>query len=339
VLPGVGLGPCTQPNVLMQKIKKFIFRLRIEEFIALLFFLPMTYFTFKAYFFFSSQGHIPNYIKGDMQRFIVTLIVAVVFIYIIRKKPGWKIIRDGLPFGFCIAIYSNLHDTIHFANPNDIHDYLIKIDQFLFGVQPSVWAEKFINPVATDVATFFYVLFFLWAPLLALLLYLKGDRIKFRYTMVGVILAFYIGYFGYVLFPAAPPRLVLASMFTQTLHGIPFLDEIRNSITILPSSSRGAFPSLHAGATLVALFFAWKYLRWYFWLVLPFTIGLILSTIYLRHHYVIDLIAGWGLAHLAVWLGPRAENFWSSRQSKYISAKPPEAMPTSIKPEIVSAKK
>ncbi len=301
----------------MEKLKKIIFKLRIEEFIAILFFLPMTYFTFKAYFFFSSQGHIPNHIKGDLQRFVITIIVAIIFIYIIRKKPGWKVIRDGLPFGFCIAIYSNLHDTIHFVNPHDIHDYLIKIDQFLFGVQPSVWAEKFIHPVATDIATFFYVLFFLWAPLLALLLYLKGDRIKFRYTMVGVILAFYIGYFGYVLFPAAPPRLVLASLFTKTLHGLPFLDELRDSILVLPSSNRGAFPSLHAAATLVALFFAWKYLRWYFWFVLPFTIGLILSTIYLRHHYVIDLIAGWGLAHLTVWLGPKLENFWSRQQLKY----------------------
>ncbi len=320
----------------MVKIKPLIFKLRVEEFIAILFFLPMTYFTLKAYFFFSAQGHIPNYIKGDLQRFILTILVALIFIYIIRKKPDWKIIRDSLPFGLCIAIYSNLHDTIHFANPHDIHNFLIKIDQFLFGAQPCVWAEKFIHPVLTDIATFFYVLFFLWAPLLALILYLKGDRIKFRYTMVGVILAFYIGYLGYVLFPAAPPRLVLASMFSKTLHGLPFLDEIRNSILVLPSSSRGAFPSLHAGATLVALFFAWKYLRWYFWFVLPFTIGLILSTIYLRHHYVIDLIAGWGLAHLTVWLGPKLENFWTRQQLKFT---PVESSPRPVGVELASLPK
>ncbi|MGH7889407.1 MAG: hypothetical protein ACRENF_02520, partial [Thermodesulfobacteriota bacterium] len=53
----------------------------------------------------------------------------------------------------------------------------------------------------------------------------------------------------------------------------------------------------------------------------PFTIGLILSTIYLRQHYVIDLIAGWGLAHLAVWLGPKFENFWTKQQLKYASIK------------------
>jgi membrane-associated phospholipid phosphatase len=298
------------------KISSVIFRFRVEEFIPILFFLPMTYFTFKAYFFFRGQGHVPNAIEGGVARWIVTILVFFAFLAVIKLKPQWRLIRDGLPFGFCIAIYTNLHDTIHFANPHDVHNTLIKIDQFLFGAQPCVWSEKFITPFWTDFFTFFYVLFFVWAPLLALILYLKNDRVKFRYTMVGVILAFYIGYLGYVLFPAAPPRIVLAEYFTKTLHGLPFLDQVRNSIDVFPSTSRGAFPSLHAGATLVALFFAWKYLRWYFWLVLPFAIGLITSTIYLRHHYVIDLIAGLALAYLAVWLGPRVERGWTKLQDK-----------------------
>src|SRR4030067_658727 len=174
------------------KIRNLLFRLRVEEFIALLFFLPMTYFTFKAYFFFKAQGHIPNTIEGGLARWIITILVCFLFLLVMKFKPNWKIIRDGLPFGFCIAIYTNLHDTIHFANPHDVHNTLIKIDQFLFGAQPCVWAEKFVAPILTDFFTFFYVLFFFWAPLLALILYLKNDREKFRYTMVGVILAFYV---------------------------------------------------------------------------------------------------------------------------------------------------
>ena len=299
------------------KTRSAIFRLRVEEFLAFLFFLPMSYFTFKAYFFFKSQGHIPNAIQGGVARWIITILVFFLFLAVIKFKPEWKIIRDGLPFGFCIAIYTNLHDTIHFANPHDIHGTLIKIDNLLFGVQPCVWAEQFVHPVLTDFFTFFYVLYFLWAPLLAFILYLKDERMKFRYTLVGVILAYYIGYLGYVLFPAASPHVVLASHFTKTLQGLPFLDQVRNSIEVVTSTSRDAFPSLHTGAILVALFFAWRYVRWYFWLVLPFALGMILSTIYLRQHYLIDLIAGWVLAHLAVWLGPKVERGWARLQNSY----------------------
>jgi membrane-associated phospholipid phosphatase len=39
-------------------------------------------------------------------------------------------------------------------------------------------------------------------------------------------------------------------------------------------------------------------------------IMLVLSTIYLRHHYVIDLIAGLFLAIFAFWIGPKLEDWW-----------------------------
>src|SRR3990172_3194020 len=121
---------------MFSKVRGLVLRLRVEEFIAFLFFLPMTYFTFKAYFFFKAQGHIPNTIEGGLARWIVTIIVFLLFLLVIKFKPQWKIIRYGLPFGFCIAIYTNLHDTIHFANPHDIHHTLVKMDAFLFGTHP-----------------------------------------------------------------------------------------------------------------------------------------------------------------------------------------------------------
>lgn len=40
--------------------------------------------------------------------------------------------------------------------------------------------------------------------------------------------------------------------------------------------------------------------------------GLWASTTYLRHHYAVDLIAGWLLAPLAIWLGPRLDE-WRAR--------------------------
>ena len=64
--------------------------------------------------------------------------------------------------------------------------------------------------------------------------------------------------------------------------------------------SRAAFPSLHAAVSLVALVYAWRYVRAWFWVLLPFCLGLWVSTIYLRHHYVVDLLAGWVLAPVAI---------------------------------------
>ena len=38
---------------------------------------------------------------------------------------------------------------------------------------------------------------------------------------------------------------------------------------------------------------------------------------YLRHHYVVDLIAGWMLAPAAMWLAPRVDAWWARRQRAY----------------------
>ena len=52
------------------------------------------------------------------------------------------------------------------------------------------------------------------------------------------------------------------------------------------------------------------------WLMLPrgtprgTAFGLLLSTVYLRHHYVVDLIAGACLVPWILWLQPRVTRWW-----------------------------
>lgn len=281
-------------------------KLRFEEFLALVFFTPMVYITFKAYFYLDAIGKLSRRYEGGIWRIIITVLVFIIFIKFLKR---WKFLRDWLPFAFCIAIYTNLHDTIQFVNANDIHFTLIAIDQWLFGCQPCVWTEQFITPWLTDLFTFFYSIFFVHGPLVALVLYWRGKRVEFRFTMLSIILGFYMGYILYIIFPAAPPRYVLRHMFTIKLSGA-ILESTRQIINVAAHQSRGAFPSLHCAGTTIALVSAWRYERWLFWAMLPFSIGLILGTIYLRHHYVIDLIAGLALAPVALWVGHHADCWW-----------------------------
>jgi membrane-associated phospholipid phosphatase len=161
------------------------------------------------------------------------------------------------------------------------------------------------------------MIFFLFAPLVAAVLLLQKRRAEFRQTLVTVILCFYCGYFLYVLFPAAPPRIVLKPLFYVTFEGTPIFNVESSIMGLLPNDSRCAFPSLHAAVTLLSLIFAWKYTKLTFWIMLPFCLGLFLSTVYLRHHYVIDLIAGWGLGIVAYFLIPRFDSWWRARMELY----------------------
>lgn len=304
-----------RPLISRQAWYRWIFRLRIEEFLALIFFGPMVFFTAEAYSFFRGRGAVPNVFVGDVERVAVVVVAVGAAIAVVKIRPDWTFLRDSLPFAYCLAIYTNLHDTIHFVNPHDIHRYLIAADQWLFGVQPSVWAERFIHPALTEIFSFCYMIFFLFAPVVALTLYLMDKKSQFRETLVSVILCFYTGYILYVIFPAAPPRIMLKHLYTLHFDGTPIADVTLRMVNLLPSDSRAAFPSLHAAVTLLSLLFAFKYVRKLFWVMLPFCTGLILSTIYLRHHYVVDLLAGFVLGILAFVFGPRIDAWWRSMRT------------------------
>jgi membrane-associated phospholipid phosphatase len=106
-------------------------------------------------------------------------------------------------------------------------------------------------------------------------------------------------------------------LYTVDFSGTPLASIANQVINVLPRESRCAFPSLHSAVTLLALIFAWKYTRITFWLILPFCLGLFISTIYLRHHYVIDIFAGWALAIPVFIFIPRFDRWWQKQMIRF----------------------
>jgi membrane-associated phospholipid phosphatase len=118
-----------------------------------------------------------------------------------------------------------------------------------------------------------------------------------------------------VLLPAAPPRMYYASLglFQVTLSGGPITNFQEYLIGMMPNhAARAAFPSLHSAVSCLSLYYAWKYCRWYFPILLVFVLVLLASTVYLRHHWVVDLLAGTCLVPWTLWLAPRYERWWKA---------------------------
>jgi membrane-associated phospholipid phosphatase len=300
-------------------VKRLVFRLRPEEAVALAFVLPTTWLTVQAYLYARAQGVLgPRYPGGVVRLGVVVLLLALLALALRRwpSSPAVRALRETVPLLACFLIYTNLHDTIGFVNPNDVHHWLVGLDEAIFGVQPCVWAERFITPARTEVMQFLYLNFFWIAPSTSVLLLVRRRFPEFRAATLGILTCFFMGYALYVLFPAAPPRLVLVYEFTKSLRGYPvgFSNLSAQAFSLLPVDSRAAFPSLHTAASTVALVYAWRHLRAWFWVLLPFVVGLWASTIYLRHHYFVDLVAGWLLAPAAVWVAPRVDGWWARRQ-------------------------
>jgi membrane-associated phospholipid phosphatase len=302
-------------------LARLLFRLRPEEAIALAFLVPTTYLTVAANLYAREAGVLGARHPGGVVRLGVAVAALLLLALLLKLRPRSPVargMREIVPFVACILIYTNLHDTIGFVNPHDVHHWLAAFDQVIFGVQPCVWAEQFITPGRTEVMQFFYLNFFWIGPSTALILLAQRRWTEWRAALMGVLVCFYLGYALYVVFPAAPPRLVLVYEFKKNLSGYPslFSSLSAQAFSLLPVDSRAAFPSLHAAVSTVALIYAWRYARAWFWGLLPFVLGLWASTIYLRHHYAVDLLAGWLLAPAAVWLAPRLDRFWAQRQMR-----------------------
>jgi membrane-associated phospholipid phosphatase len=273
------------------------------------------------------EGPAADY-PGSFVRLLFLVVSAAAFLLLLRYRPDWELLRDAMPFVFCANVYASLHDLIRFFGAPDITAALAWWDQALFGgVQPTVWAEQFIHPFLTDFFTVCYWLFYVCAPLLGLFLLVKGDRRGFRYTMVTVVLCLYLGYLGYVAFPASAPRLWMPDAYSIPLKGNTILDFTRSATAAVPLTAKGAFPSLHCAVALLGLLLAWRHLRWFFWVQLPFAVGLILGTVYLRHHWVVDILAGFAVTLFAFWAGPRLEDRWHSRPAMSASRSTSEREP------------
>jgi membrane-associated phospholipid phosphatase len=190
---------------------------------------------------------------------------------------------------------------------------LKRIDDMLFlGSNPNVLLDRIQMPVLTEYLQIIYALYYFMPLVLFLcLLRSRGFRALERFQ-AAVLLSLLLSYIGYFLVPATSP--------SRNIHGLypwpPYEEEIRTGVSSLPglwsadairrtlyeaeAIQHDCFPSGHAAMALVVLLMARRFHSgaWRFLLV-P-VLSLILSTVYLRQHYVIDVVAGIGLAFLSI---------------------------------------
>lgn len=176
-------------------------------------------------------------------------------------------------------------------------DSLLAIDRFLCGTSPNVWAERFVAPVLTELMSLCY---FFFMPLLffSLVRYFFRRRELLDPFYRGLFVVYGIGFLGYLCVPAAGPYLAHPELFSVPLIGGP-ATALVDTMVRLGSNRVDVFPSLHCAVSAYILGFAHRHHRREFrWLLLP-VLGLWLSTLYLRYHYLVDVICGFALA----WLG------------------------------------
>jgi len=214
------------------------------------------------------------------------------------------------PVLFVVLIYESLGNLIQYLQP-DVDPRLIQIDFFIFGVHPTLWMEQWIVPWFTDIMSLAYLSYYFIPIVLIVVLYMKDRTAEFDQALFVLGFGYYISFIGYILFPAIGPRYAMTHLYSVPLEGSFITDFIRDTLNALEHNKRDCMPSGHTQIVLMVLFLAYRYQKFLFYLFLPIISALILSTVYLRYHYVIDLFAGVSLAIGCVIVGPRLFGWWN----------------------------
>jgi membrane-associated phospholipid phosphatase len=202
-------------------------------------------------------------------------------------------------------IFNSLGALIAGIHPTTFDTQLIAIDHAIFGVHPTVWLERLISPLLTGLLQLAYISYYFIPLSLGVVLIAKGRFGEFEEVLFGILLCFYLSYIGYLLVPAIGPRFTLSHLQSGGLQGSPFIETIQDTLNALEKNKTDAFPSGHTAVSLMCLYYAWKEReKKLFAVLIPVVTGLLISTVYLRYHYVIDVIAGIALTVLTIALAP-----------------------------------
>lgn len=236
-----------------------------------------------------------------------------------RVRSG--VYRLALTFAV-VENYLMLRDVLPIVRPDSVDAALYRIDLALFGVEPALWLERWNTRPVVEYFSFFYYSYF-GICLLYLLLaiyFTRPSRATVEFA-IGTVLVYCVGQIGYMAVPAYGPVKALASSYAGPIDGGFFWGCVSRAVEA-GGAMKDVFPSLHtAGPAWFALhaFARSETDRRYLplaWGTAFFSVNIIFSTMFLRWHYAIDVVAGLALALGASFAARRLARWEEARRRR-----------------------
>ncbi|MFY8162388.1 MAG: phosphatase PAP2 family protein [Candidatus Kapaibacteriota bacterium] len=229
------------------------------------------------------------------------------------------------------VVYSQIHIFIPIVNPHDYDTLLIEVDRALFGMDITKVLYNIANPVLTEFLQFCYMLHFFLPIIIGIDLILTDKRKDLAAYANLIAFGFYFSYIMYFFLPAIGPRFTLHDFnsINTELPGLWLTNFFRDAVNaggaIPPGTpnpeiavNRDCMPSGHTMIALMNIILAFRYKVRMRYVVLVLGSGLIFSTLYMRYHYLIDVIAGIASAMVVFWIEPKVRNWFKNKGYKQI---------------------
>jgi hypothetical protein len=242
------------------------------------------------------------------------------------------LVRGGLlkdnfiaPLAYRLAVYGTvqisyfeLRELLPVVNPNSLDKALSAIDEQVLHFAPSLYMDRFVTPTTTEWFAFFYFGYFalLASHVLPMVFFSRRSDLVAPFAL-GMIFVYATAHTLYMVVPGYGPVRFLADRYQHELPPGVWLNAVLNAVQS-GGAQKDIFPSLHtAGPVFLSLFsyhhrdkLPFKY-TWPF--VSFFSANIVIATMFLRWHYLIDVLAGLTLSvtgfYVSAWASRREVQF------------------------------
>ena len=239
---------------------------------------------------------------------LTILSIVVSWLWWVKQLParGLHYLNAILGVGFLAFFYNETGQLNHLLF-QPIDPFLVNLEAWLFGIQPSLWlSARFPNIWITELMNLgYFSYYFIIVGFVLMALYRKPEQ--FNRLLFIISQSFIIYYLLFILIPSWGPQFYFPAPDNQANEGI-FFQKIIAFIQQQGETATGAIPSSHVGITFIIAMVSFRHFRSYFWWVLPFALLLFCSTVYIKAHYLIDVLAGLISAPLILFLSQKIWN-------------------------------
>jgi hypothetical protein len=244
------------------------------------------------------------------------------------------------------ASYYQMGRLLPLIYPTTLDQQILDFDLWLFGFEPAVLMNVWVTPLVTEWFSFAYYGYFFFLSLFVLPMFFLTRHVRAAGEFsLGLSFIFCVGHLLYFVVPGYGPGVALPELFTAPL-GNGFWTSLMNSTVREFGAHMDIFPSIHTAVPVFLCLFAYRHRRSSLygrallslsrvvpgvrslvpgltkgWLLASFfTLNIVIATMYLRWHYLADVVAGLALGILGYVVSVRVgEREFAHRQRAGIS--------------------
>ncbi len=233
------------------------------------------------------------------------------------------LVRGAMAALFLPLVFTETGLLLPWVNPDPLEWHVVLADRALLGGRDVDQVTAFLRGgIGPDLLVLCYSTFYFLPLVLGAALLKRKDLAGTKELLLAVTFGFCASYLLYLAFPVLAPTRVLH--FREPLEGGPVFHFLYRLLDGLELNKRDCFPSGHTWLTLTVLHLAWLRHRKAFFFLLPVGAGLILATVTLRFHYLVDVLAGALLYYpsmkAALWMDRRG-GAWGGAPSRPVPAR------------------